>query len=79
GVPDDRVGEELCAWIKLKDPKKALTAEEVRSFCKNKITYFKIPKYILFVDDFPMTNTRKVKKFEMTEKSCEILGLSQRK
>ena len=58
GVPDDRYGEELCAWIRLERREAAMTEEDVRSFCKDRIAYFKIPRYIRFVDEFPMTRHR---------------------
>jgi fatty-acyl-CoA synthase len=79
GVPDERMGEECCAWIKLRNSGDKLTPDEVKTFCKDKITYFKIPKYILFVEDFPLTGTGKAQKFIMREKSCEILGLKENK
>eukprot|EP00112_Aurelia_sp_Birch-Aquarium-sp1_P010234 Seg2195.4 transcript_id=Seg2195.4/GoldUCD/mRNA.D3Y31 product="Acyl-CoA synthetase family member 2 mitochondrial" protein_id=Seg2195.4/GoldUCD/D3Y31 len=64
GVPDERMGEELCAWIKLRKDMTA-TSEEIKEFCKGKISHFKIPRYIKFVEEFPLTITGKVKKFEM--------------
>ncbi|CAG2120902.1 unnamed protein product [Medioppia subpectinata] len=77
GIPDERMGEEVCAWIQLKDPTgKPLTVDDVREYCKQRITYFKVPKYILFVDSFPLTPAGKVKKFVMKEESCRILGLT---
>lgn len=78
GVPDERMGEEVCAWVKLKDSADKVTPEEVRNFCSDKIASFKVPKYILLVDEFPRTPTGKAQKFLMTEKSCEILGLSKK-
>ncbi|RWS06862.1 acyl-CoA synthetase-like protein [Dinothrombium tinctorium] len=77
GVPDKRVGEELCAWIKLKNSKEQITPEDIKEFCKDKLTYFKIPKYIMFVEHFPMTATGKMQKFIMSEKSSEILGIKK--
>lgn len=74
GVPDKRMGEELCAWIKLKDGCH-LTEEEVKDFCKKKISHFKIPRYIMFVDDFPKTVSGKIQKFKMRISSTEKLGL----
>jgi acyl-CoA synthetase (AMP-forming)/AMP-acid ligase II len=66
GVPDDRFGEELCAWIR---PRLgfAATEEEIRAFCRGRITHFKIPRYVRFVEAFPMTVTGKVQKFVMRE------------
>ncbi len=66
GVPDERYGEELCAWIRLK-PGVTTTEEDVRAFCRDKITHFKIPRYVRFVDEYPMTVTGKVQKFVMRE------------
>jgi fatty-acyl-CoA synthase len=66
GVPDDHYGEELCAWIRLRTGANA-TEEEVRIFCRNCIAHFKIPRYVRFVDTFPMTVTGKVQKFLMRE------------
>ena len=66
GVPDDFWGEELCVWIRLKDGATA-TEEDIRAFCRGKITHFKIPRYVRFVDEYPMTVTGKVQKFVMRE------------
>jgi fatty-acyl-CoA synthase len=74
GVPDERYGEELCAWVKLR-PGAELTAEEVRDFCSGKIAHYKIPRYVRFTPDFPMTVTGKVQKFKMRETSISELGL----
>jgi fatty-acyl-CoA synthase len=76
GVPDERYGEELCAWIKLKSGADPLDAAAVREFASGKLAHFKIPKYVLLVDDFPMTITGKIRKVEMREKSQELLGLT---
>ncbi len=66
GVPDDKYGEEVMAWIKLKEGEEA-TQEEIINFCKGKIAHFKIPRYIKFVEYFPMTVTGKIRKVEMRE------------
>jgi len=66
GVPDEHYGEELCAWIRLKDGCIA-TEEDIRGFCRGQITHFKIPRYVRFVDAYPMTVTGKVQKFMMRE------------
>jgi fatty-acyl-CoA synthase len=66
GVPDERVDEELCVWIKLK-PGQSMTEAEVEEFCNGKIAFFKIPKYVKFVDTFPVSATGKVQKFKMQE------------
>ena len=76
GVPDAKYGEELCAWIKLKDGADPLDADAVREFATEKLAHYKIPRYVLLVDDFPMTVTGKIRKIEMREKSVELLGLT---
>ncbi len=78
GVPDAKYGEELCAWVKLK-PGQTATAEEIRDFCKDQIAHYKVPRYIKFVDAFPMTVTGKVQKFLMREQTTKELGLSEQK
>ena len=75
GVPDAKYGEEVCAWIKLHEGESA-DEDEVRSFCKDKIAHFKIPRYIRFVDNFPMTVTGKVQKYIMRERMAAELGQS---
>jgi fatty-acyl-CoA synthase len=75
GVPDPKYGEELCAWVQLKGSMTA-TAEELRDFCREQIAHHKVPHYIKFVDNFPMTITGKVQKFVMRAQMCEELGLS---
>jgi fatty-acyl-CoA synthase len=75
GVPDERYGEELMAWIKLQ-PGTSATDDEIREFCRGKIAHFKIPRYVRFVDEFPMTVTGKVQKYLMREKSIADLGLA---
>ena len=74
GVPDKKYGEELCAWVKLREGESA-TEEEIKAFCKGQIAHFKIPRYIRFVESFPMTVTGKVQKFVMREQTMEELGL----
>jgi len=66
GVPDPKYGEEVCAWIKLREGETA-TEEEILEFCKGRIAHFKVPRYIRFVDKFPMTVTGKVQKYVMRE------------
>jgi fatty-acyl-CoA synthase len=78
GVPDLKYGEELCAWVKLK-PGASAAAEEIQTFCKGQIAHYKIPRYIKFVDAFPMTVTGKVQKFLMREETVKELGLSEQK
>ena len=78
GVPDDRFGEELCAWIKLKSNDETCTVDEMKSFCKQKLAHFKVPKYFLFVDEFPTTVTGKIQKFKMREISIEKLNIDKK-
>ena len=74
GVPDERYGEEIMAWIKLNEGQQA-TPEEIREFCQGQIAHYKIPRYIKFVDAFPMTVTGKIQKFQMRQQSTDELGL----
>jgi fatty-acyl-CoA synthase len=76
GVPDQKYGEEIMAWIKLKEGEEA-SADEIKEFCKGRIAHFKIPRYIKFTDDFPMTVTGKIRKVEMRKMSVEELGLDK--
>ncbi|MGK5112901.1 AMP-binding protein [Geodermatophilus sp. CPCC 205506] len=75
GVPDERYGEELMAWVRLRPGAEPLTAEALREFCSGKLAHYKIPRYVKIVDAFPMTVTGKVRKVEMREVSVEELGL----
>ncbi|HEY3003486.1 MAG TPA: hypothetical protein VGJ44_14160 [Kribbellaceae bacterium] len=75
GVPDQKYGEELCAWIKLREGAAALDADGVREFATGRLAHYKIPRYVLVVDEFPMTVTGKIRKVEMREKTVELLGL----
>ncbi|KAM7308225.1 medium-chain acyl-CoA ligase ACSF2, mitochondrial [Ixodes scapularis] len=74
GVPDSRLGEEICAWIILK-PGKSLSEEDVKGFCKGKISYFKIPRYVLFAESFPKTVSGKIQKHKLRDESKKILNL----
>ncbi len=78
GVPDEKYGEELCAWIKLRDGTDA-NADEIKSFCKDQIAHFKVPRYVRFVDEFPMTVTGKIQKFKMRETMIAELALAEQK
>lgn len=78
GVPDKRFGEELCAWIVPK-PGQTLDEDEVREFCKGKIAHYKVPKYMRFVDAFPMTVTGKIQKFKIRELMKQELGIEEEK
>jgi fatty-acyl-CoA synthase len=75
GVPDEKFGEELCAWIRMKAGAEPLDADAVRAFATGKIAHYKIPRYVLVVDEFPMTVTGKVRKIEMRQVSAQRLGL----
>ncbi|MDD2990701.1 MAG: AMP-binding protein [Zoogloea sp.] len=74
GVPDKKYGEELCAWIIPREGQK-LSEDDVRAFCQGQIAHYKIPRYISFVDSFPMTVTGKIQKFQIREKMKQTLGL----
>jgi fatty-acyl-CoA synthase len=76
GVPDEKYGEEICAWVRLKDGATA-TGEDLRIFCRGKIATYKIPRYVVVVDEFPMTVTGKIQKFRMREVSIRELGLER--
>ncbi|MDE2455647.1 MAG: AMP-binding protein, partial [Burkholderiales bacterium] len=76
GVPDLRYGEEICAWIVLK-PGESSSAEEIKAFCKDQIAHYKVPRYVRFVDELPMTVTGKAQKFLMRERMIGELGLSE--
>jgi len=76
GVPDEKMGEELLACVKLKPGVKEPTVEEFREMCKGKIAHFKIPRYWLCVDEFPMTVTGKIQKFKLKEWGAHKLGLT---
>jgi fatty-acyl-CoA synthase len=76
GVPDERYGEQLMAWV-IARPDAELTAEAVREFCQGQISHYKVPRYVKFVDSFPMTVTGKVQKYKMREAAIEELGLAE--
>ncbi len=75
GVPDEKYGEELCAWVQLRSGAERLDADAVREFAAGKLAHFKIPRYVVVVEEFPMTVTGKVRKVEMREESTKRLGL----
>lgn len=74
GVPDERLVEQVAAWIRLKE-KETATAQEIKDFCKGQIAHYKIPHYISFVTEFPLTITGKVQKFKMREMAINMYGL----
>jgi fatty-acyl-CoA synthase len=75
GVPDEKYGEELMAWVRLRPDADPLTVEAVREFCTGKLAHYKIPRYVHLTDEFPMTVTGKIRKIEMREQAVKILGL----
>ena len=75
GLPDERMGETVLAWIKLKTGENSSEAE-IREFCRGRIAHFKVPQYIRFVDSFPMTVTGKIQKFRIREQEIEARGLT---
>jgi len=75
GVPDERYGEELMAWVRLRAGAQPLSAEDLRAFCTGKLAHYKVPRYVHVVDEFPMTVTGKIRKVQMREEAVEILGL----
>jgi fatty-acyl-CoA synthase len=89
GVPDLQYGEEICAWIRLKSGSLAprgrgdggkgarLTEEEVKTFCRERIAHFKVPRYVVFVDEYPTTVTGKIQKFKLREMGIERFGLQK--
>jgi fatty-acyl-CoA synthase len=74
GVPDQKYGEELVAWVRLRDGANGLTRDDVAAFCAGRIAHFKIPRYVHVADEFPMTVTGKIQKYRMREVSIELLS-----
>ncbi|MEE8486353.1 MAG: AMP-binding protein [Acidimicrobiia bacterium] len=74
GVPDQKFGEQVMAWVTLK-PGATLTEEDVKEYCRGRIAHYKVPAYVAFVDEFPMTVTGKIQKFKLREMAVEELGL----
>jgi fatty-acyl-CoA synthase len=75
GVPDEKYGEELMAWVRMRAGADILTIEAVRDFCAGRLAHYKVPRYLHLTDEFPMTVTGKVRKVEMRERSIELLRL----
>ena len=75
GVPDEKYGEELMAWIIMHPGAEPLTVESLREFCDGHLARHKVPRYVHIVEEYPMTLSGKVRKVEMREKAIEILGL----
>jgi fatty-acyl-CoA synthase len=76
GIPDRKFGEEVCAWIKVRAGE-TVSEADIRAFCDGQIARYKIPRYIRFVDEFPMTVTGKVQKFAMRERMIKELGAAE--
>ncbi|MEU8320616.1 AMP-binding protein [Nonomuraea sp. NPDC048881] len=75
GVPDEKYGEELMAWIVMRPGTEPLTAEAIRDFCAGRLAHYKVPRYVHLVNGFPMTVTGKIRKVEMREQAVTLLGL----
>ena len=78
GIPDPKYGEELCAWI-IPKPGQTLNEDDVKAFCKGQIAHYKVPRYIRFVTEFPMTVTGKIQKFKIRDDMKQQLGLQEDK
>ena len=78
GVPDVKYGEELCAWIIVRAGQ-TLTEQEVRQYCSGQIAHYKVPRYVRFVAEFPMTVTGKIQKFKIRDTMKHELGLEEAK
>jgi fatty-acyl-CoA synthase len=76
GLPDERFGEEICAWVRLR-PGATLTSEGLKEFCRGRIAHYKVPHYVLFVDEYPTTVTGKVQKYRLREMGVERFGLAK--
>ncbi len=73
GIPDEKMGEEVCAWVQLNEGQ-SMTEDELKAFCKDQITHFKIPRHVRFVTEYPMTVTGKIQKFVMRDQMVEALA-----
>ena len=78
GIPDQKYGEELCAWVVVR-PGQTLTEDGLKAFCKGQIAHYKVPRYIRFVSEFPMTVTGKIQKFKIRDEMKQQLGLQEDK
>lgn len=77
GVPDEKYGEELCAWVRTRADRVVLDAVAIRAFASGRLAHYKIPRYVHVVDSFPMTVTGKVRKIDLREQAMELLGLRE--
>ena len=75
GVPDEKYGEELCAWVRMRSGATPLDADSLRAYATGKLAHYKIPRYVLIVDEFPMTVTGKIRKVQMREETARQFGL----
>ena len=73
GVPDEKYGEELMAWLRIKDGAAQPTAESIREFCAGKIAHYKIPRYVTVIDEFPMTVTGKIRKIDLRQQATDLI------
>ena len=73
GIPHEKMGEEVCAWVQLNEGQ-SMTEDELKAFCKDQITHFKIPRHVRFVTEYPMTVTGKIQKFVMRDQMVEALA-----
>lgn len=73
GIPDERLGEEVGAFVRLKVPKKSLSREDIKTFCSGRVAHFKIPRYVVTVDKFPRTLSGKIQKFKFLDAFKEKL------
>ena len=78
GIPDQKYGEELCAWVVVR-PGQTLSEDDLKAFCKGQIAHYKVPRYIRFVSEFPMTVTGKIQKFKIRDEMKQQLGLQEEK
>jgi fatty-acyl-CoA synthase len=76
GVPDEKYGEQVMAWVQVR-PGTTLTADEVREYCKGRIAHYKVPAYVAFTDEYPMTVTGKIQKFRLRDMGIARLGLAE--
>ena len=76
-MPDEKYGEELCAWVRMRSGRVGLDAVAVRTFASGRLAHYKIPRYVHVVDSFPMTVTGKVRKIDMRVQAMELLGLRE--
>jgi fatty-acyl-CoA synthase len=76
GLPDERFGEEICAWVRLR-PGTALTEEALKEFCRGRIAHYKVPRYVVFVDEYPTTVTGKVQKYRLRELGVQHFDLAK--